>query len=52
MTFDKFECAIESMAPVCMHCGCRVTGQGVEVCGKIFCCTNCAEHCSGLRDRA
>ncbi len=26
-TFDSFECAIQKMAPVCEHCGCKVVGH-------------------------
>jgi hypothetical protein len=52
-TFDSFECAIQAMAPVCAHCGCRIIGHGVEAEGRYFCCAHCAtvsgEH--GLADR-
>lgn len=41
-TFDSFECAIQGLAPVCDHCGCRVIGHGVEEGGKMFCCHHCA----------
>ncbi|MES2714107.1 MAG: hypothetical protein V4653_21210 [Pseudomonadota bacterium] len=53
-TFDSFECAIESMAPRCPHCRCRIIGHGVEAKGQIFCCAHCASHEgeTGLRDRA
>lgn len=52
-TFDSFECAIQALAPVCPHCGCRIIGHGVEKTGAIFCCAHCAEHegVTGLRDR-
>jgi Rieske Fe-S protein len=52
-TFDSFECAIQALAPVCAHCGCRVIGHGVEADGRIFCCAHCAEQegVSELRDR-
>ena len=53
-TFDSFECAIQKLAPTCVHCGCRVIGHGVEASSQIFCCAHCA-HESGaveLRDRA
>ncbi len=53
-TFDSFECAIQSVAPTCKHCGCKVMGHGVEAGGAIYCCANCARH-SGVdstRDRA
>ncbi len=41
-TFDSFECAIQMMAPVCEHCGCKVVGHGVEANGHMYCCANCA----------
>ena len=41
-TFDCFECAIEALAPVCTHCGCRIIGHGMEKDGNIFCCAHCA----------
>lgn len=54
LTFDCFECAIHSLAPVCAHCGCKVIGHGVEKDGTFFCCVHCAKHkgVEGLRDRA
>jgi hypothetical protein len=39
--FDCLECAIERIAPVCKHCGCRVIGHGVEAAGVIFCGNHC-----------
>jgi hypothetical protein len=52
--FDSFECAIESVAPRCAHCHCRIIGHGVEEGDQIYCCGNCAsaEGRTGLRDRA
>lgn len=52
-TFDSFECAIQGLAPVCGHCGCRIIGHGVEAGGAFFCCAHCAAHegVQGLRDR-
>jgi Rieske Fe-S protein len=52
-TFDSFECAIQALAPICAHCGCRVIGHGVEQSGQMFCCAHCATQSgvSGLRDR-
>jgi hypothetical protein len=47
-TFDSFECAIQKMAPVCVHCRCRVIGHGVEQGDRIFCCAHCAEM-AGVR---
>ena len=52
--FDSFECAINALAPICAHCGCRIIGHGVEQDGTIFCCANCAQHAgfAALKDRA
>jgi phage terminase large subunit GpA-like protein len=41
-TFDSFECAIQSLAPICEHCQVRIVGHGVEVSGRFFCCAHCA----------
>jgi hypothetical protein len=51
--FDCFECAIQALAPVCRHCGCKIIGHGVEAGGNIYCCANCAnrEGVHGIRDR-
>jgi len=53
-TFDSFECAIQAMAPVCEHCGCRILGHGVESGEGIFCCAHCARQSGeqGLTDRS
>ena len=53
-TFDCFECAIHALAPVCLHCGCKVIGHGVEDDSEFYCCVHCARHAGvkGLRDRA
>lgn len=52
-TFDSFECAIATLAPVCSHCGCRIVGHGMEVKGKYYCCAHCGGQAGGgmLRDR-
>ncbi len=52
--FDSFECAIQALAPICTHCGCRVIGHGVEADGTIFCCAHCAAAAGveGVADRA
>ena len=42
--FDSFECAIQALAPRCVHCGCRIIGHGVEEDGAIYCCAHCAHH--------
>jgi hypothetical protein len=53
-TFDSFECAIQSLAPVCSHCGCRIIGHGVEQGDSIYCCAHCASESGAtqLTDRA
>ena len=48
--FDSMECAIQKMAPVCEHCGCKVIGHGVEVNGHLFCCAHCAWVTTGTDD--
>jgi len=53
-TFDSFECAIQKLAPTCVHCKCRIIGHGLEKNGTYYCCGHCA-HESGvkeLKDRA
>ena len=51
--FDCFECAIQALAPLCEHCGCRVIGHGVEAHTRLFCCAHCAKVAGeqGLNDR-
>jgi hypothetical protein len=53
-TSDSFECAIQTLALKCAHCGCRIIGHGVELKGSIFCCVHCANQSGNtpLRDRA
>lgn len=41
-TFDSFECAIHTLAPICAQCGCRILGHGVEADGSFYCCAHCA----------
>jgi hypothetical protein len=43
-TFDCFECAIHTLAPVCDHCGCRIIGHGIEARPRIYCCAHCARE--------
>jgi hypothetical protein len=52
--FDCFECAIQSLAPLCTNCKCRIIGHGLEERGKYYCCVHCAkiEGSTVLRDRA
>jgi Rieske Fe-S protein len=42
--FDSFECAIQKLAPICAHCGCRVIGHGTEATNAIYCCAHCARQ--------
>src|SRR3546814_15561750 len=35
-TFDSFECAIQTLAPRCEHCGCRIIGHGLEQDGIMY----------------
>lgn len=51
--FDSFECAIQTLAPSCNHCGVTIIGHGVEANGIMFCCAHCAsqEGVEALRDR-
>ena len=53
-TFDCFECAIQMLAPVCKHCGCRIIGHGVEEGEQFYCCAHCAhnEGAEQIIDRA
>jgi hypothetical protein len=48
-TFDSFECAIQKLAPVCDHCGCKIIGHGIEADRRFFCCANCARQ-AGVTD--
>jgi len=41
-TFDSFECAIQKLAPVCDHCGCKIIGHGIESGHHFYCCAHCA----------
>ena len=49
--FDSFECAIQSLAPICSHCDCRVIGHGVEAESKFYCCAHCARAEAGAEGR-
>lgn len=53
-TFDSFQCAIEKLAPRCIHCKQQIIGHGVEKDARMFCCVHCAsaEGVHELRDRA
>lgn len=52
-TFDSFECAIQSLAPLCTRCGCRIVGHGTEGEGNIYCSAHCASEAglSSMTDR-
>ena len=52
--FDCFECAIQALAPICAHCGCRIIGHGVESGGRYFCGAHCAKQMGvdAVQDRA
>lgn len=52
-TFDCFECAVQTVAPVCEHCGCRILGHGIEAGQSIYCCAHCSrqEAATGAEDR-
>lgn len=39
--FDCFQCAVQSLAPVCASCSCRIIGQGVEEKGFFYCGAHC-----------
>lgn len=53
-TFDSFECAINALAPPCLHCGTKIIGHGMEANGDMYCCAHCAGQDSHdeLRDRS
>jgi hypothetical protein len=53
-TFDSFECAIQSLAPSCPHCGTHVVGHGVEKDRHdlLLCSLRQQEGVTQLRDRA
>ena len=42
--FDSFECAIQRLAPICGHCGCKVIGHGIEATNTFYCCAHCARQ--------
>lgn len=43
-TFDCFECAIHTLAPVCQNCHCKIIGHGIEEKAGFFCCSHCAKQ--------
>ena len=47
--FDSFQCAIQALAPRCVHCETAIIGHGVEARGQYFCCAHCARQ-HGVRD--
>lgn len=48
-TFDCFQCAIQVLAPRCLHCKVPIMGQGMEARGQYFCCAHCARQ-AGIRE--
>lgn len=52
--FDSFECAVQTLAPLCAICGVRIIGHGLEADGNYYCCDHCAEKAgvTNLRDRS
>jgi len=52
--FDCFECAINSLAPECHHCGCKIIGHGIESETNYYCCAHCAGEMGvgTVKDRA
>jgi hypothetical protein len=53
-TFDSFQCAIQALAPRCVHCKVPIIGQGIEARGQYFCCAHCAREAgiADVKDRA
>ena len=53
-TFDSFECAIQRLAPVGDHCGCKIVGPGIEANSTFYCCAHCArkEGVTAVADHA
>lgn len=47
--FDSFECAINTLAPECAHCGNMIIGHGVEAHEHVYCCAHCANSESEKR---
>jgi len=47
--FDCFECAVQMLAPICAHCGCKIIGHGLEARNTFFCCAHCARE-TGIRE--
>ena len=52
--FDSFQCAIQTLAPRCVHCKVPIIGHGMEARGQYFCCAHCARNAGILEvtDRA
>ena len=42
--FDSFQCAIQFLAPTCVHCGCKIIGHAVEVDQGVYCSAHCASE--------
>lgn len=39
--FDCFQCAIQSLAPTCASCSCRIIGQSIDENGFCYCGLHC-----------
>ncbi len=52
--FDSFECAIQSLAPVCSFCGVKIIGHGLLEKNLLYCSAHCAREGveNELEDRA
>jgi hypothetical protein len=51
--FDSLECAMQRLAPICGHCGCKIIGHGIDTDRGQFCCAHCARESGvdGATDR-
>ena len=47
--FDSFQCAIQLLAPKCIHCGCRIIGHGFEADKDVFCSAHCVSEYASAR---
>lgn len=53
LAFDSIECAATRIAPICINCGTRILGHGVENEEHMFCSAHCAHlvGVTGVSDR-
>lgn len=42
-TFDCIECLATMVAPLCVHCGCRILGHWLLMDNDHYCCVHCAQ---------